>query len=110
MKNAIVFALGCSLASIALAKLPPPSPEAAAKAAEGAAKAAWAGKVDGYKLCKVQERIAAGYFKTATAAGKTPLPAVETPACVEPPPFIYTPAAAAAPAPAPVAAAPATKS
>ena len=37
----------------ALAKLPAPSDEAKAKAAEAAAKTAWAGKVDGYLLCKV---------------------------------------------------------
>ena len=33
------------LCSVALAKLPAPTPEAAAKAAEAAAKAAWSGKV-----------------------------------------------------------------
>ncbi len=110
MKHAIVFVLGCSLAAVALAKLPPPGEEAAAKAAEAAAKAAWSGKVAGYKLCKVQDRVAADYFKTAKAAGKAPLAAVETPPCVEPPPFVYTPAAAApaVAAPAPASAVPAT--
>ncbi|WP_409826707.1 hypothetical protein [Acidovorax sp.] len=78
----------CALAS---AKLPPPTPEAAAKAAETAARAAWAGKVDNYKLCLSQDRVAAHYRKTtpsakpATAAGA---------ACTDPGPFAYTPPAA----------------
>ena len=37
----------------ALAKLPPPSDEAKAKAAEAAAKAAWSDKVGAYQLCQV---------------------------------------------------------
>ncbi len=41
--------LGCGAVS---AKLPPPSDEAKAKAAEAAAKTAHNGKVDAYKLCK----------------------------------------------------------
>ena len=55
----------CTLAS---AKLPAPSPEAAAKAAEAAAKAAWAGKVDNYKLCLSQDKVAAHYRKTTPSA------------------------------------------
>lgn len=47
------------LCSVALAKLPAPTPEAAAKAAEAAAKAAWSGKVDNYKLCQAQGADAA---------------------------------------------------
>ena len=35
-----------------------------AKAAETAAKAAWQAKVDGYQLCKVQDKVAAQYMKT----------------------------------------------
>ncbi|MBE2262706.1 MAG: hypothetical protein IAE92_08185 [Burkholderiaceae bacterium] len=106
MKQTIVFALGCSLAAMALAKLPAPSEEAAAKAAEAAAKAAWSGKVANYQLCKSMDRTAAYYFKTAKAAGKPTQPPVETPPCVEPGPFVYTPAPPAAPAAA--VAAPAT--
>ena len=41
--------------SLALAKLPPPSDEGKAKAAEAAAKAAHGGKVGGYLLCKSQD-------------------------------------------------------
>ena len=57
-------------AASAGAKLPPPSDEAKAKAAEAAAKAAWAGKVDGYQLCKTMDRVAATYRAEAKKAGK----------------------------------------
>lgn len=72
----------------ALAKLPPPSPEAAAKAAEAAARTAWAGKVDSYKLCLAQDRVAAHYRKTAPTA--KPAAAGGAP-CADPGPFAYTP-------------------
>ena len=107
MKIAIVAALAAVLAPVALAKLPPLSDEAKAKAAEAAAKTAWSGKVDAYQLCRAQDRVAAFFFKSAKAAGKEARPPVETPACVDPGPFVYTPVAAAAPAPAPAAPAPA---
>jgi hypothetical protein len=98
----------------ALAKLPAPSDEAKAKAAEAAAKTAWAGKVDGYLLCKSQDRVAAHAAKTAKAAGKEVKPAPALPACADPGPYVSAAAAAApaasAPAAAPVAAAPAKKS
>lgn len=97
---ALVACLGASLAH---AKLPAPTPEAAAKAQEGAAKAAWAGKVDNYKLCLSQDRTAAAYRRTA----KDAKPAAATPACADPGPFVYTPPepkpAEATPAPAPAA-------
>ena len=57
-----------SLAGVAAAKLPPLSPEAQAKAAETAAKAAWSGKVDAYKLCQAQDRVVAHYRRTAPNA------------------------------------------
>ena len=98
----------------ALAKLPAPSDEAKAKAAEAAAKTAWAGKVDGYLLCKSQDRVAAHAAKSAKAAGKEVKPAPALPACADPGPYVSAAAAAApgasAPAAAPVAAAPAKKS
>lgn len=90
------LALG-SLACVAAAKLPPPAPEAQAKAAEAAAKAAWAGKVDAYKLCLSQDKVAAQYRRTATDAK----PTVATPACADPGPFSYTPPQEAAAASAP---------
>ncbi|MBK6864239.1 MAG: hypothetical protein IPG91_12025 [Ideonella sp.] len=94
------------IGNAALAKLPPPSPEAKAKAAEAAAKAAWGGKVEGYKLCKSQDAVAAGYFASAKKAGKEVKPPLAMPPCTDPGPFVYTPPPEAAPAAA-VAAAPA---
>ena len=99
----------------ALAKLPALSDEAKAKAAEAAAKTAWAGKVDGYLLCKAQDRAAAHAAKTAKAAGKEVKPAAALPPCADPGPYVSaaaapaTPAAPAAPAAA-AAPAPAKKS
>jgi hypothetical protein len=81
----------------ALAKLPALSDEAKAKAAEAAAKTAWNGKVDGFLLCKSQDKAAAHYYKTA----KSTKPAAATPPCADPGPFVYPlPVAAATAAPA----------
>lgn len=72
---------------LALAKLPPPDDATKAKAAETAAKAAWQAKMDGYQLCKAQDKVVARYRATAKV--------------------VPTSTAAAAPAnPAPTAAAP----
>ena len=92
--------------SAALAKLPPPSDEAKAKAAEAAAKTAWTGKVEAYQLCKSQDAVSATYYAGMKKAGKDSKPPVATPACADPGPFVYTPAAAAS-APAAAASAPA---
>jgi hypothetical protein len=92
--------LACTLmpaVSSTWAKLPPPSDEAKAKAAEAAAKAAWQGKVAGFQLCKSMDSAAAAYFAQAKKSGKEVKPAVATPACADPGPFVYTPAPAAAP-------------
>lgn len=97
MKKILIAALFGSLSAVALAKLPPVSDEAKAKAAEAAAKAAWAGKVDGYLLCKSMDKVAASYYKTAKAAGKEAKPPVPTPACADPGAFSYTPPEAAKP-------------
>ena len=84
-------------ASMALAKLPALSDEVKAKAAEAAAKTAWTGKVDGYQLCKSQDKVAASYYKSAKATGKeTKAPAIALPACADPGAFVYTVAAPAA--------------
>jgi hypothetical protein len=110
--------LGVGLAG---AKLPPPDDAAKAKAAETAAKAAWQAKVDGYQLCKVQDKIAAQYRKTSArtgapatkpdapmpvaaaapaasgasaatpAASGTPVAAAPPPPCQDPGPFAYNP-------------------
>ena len=111
MKKPLILLAALTLAGASWAKLPAPSDEAKAKAAEAAAKTAWAGKVDGYKLCKSQDQAAAHYYKTAKSAGKETKPAPSLPPCADPGPFVYTPAVAApvvagaAPAAAPAAAA-----
>ena len=100
-----------TLAGPVFAKLPPPSDDAKAKAAEAAAKAAHGGKVGAYQLCKTMDRVAAGYYADAKKAGRTVNAPTPTPACVDPGPFVYTPPAAVAAAPAApaVPAAPAKK-
>jgi hypothetical protein len=114
---AIGVLLGAACAAPAWAKLPPPSDEAKAKAAEAAAKTAYNGKVDNYKLCKSMDRLAQSYFEQAKKAGKTVPAATATEPCADPGPFVYTPpvaasgaaVTAAAPATPPAPAAPAPK-
>ncbi|MGJ7495585.1 hypothetical protein ACSFA8_10945 [Variovorax sp. RT4R15] len=110
MKKLLTLCALAALASTTLAKLPAPSPEAKAKAAETAARAAWAGKSDGYKLCVAQDQVAAKYRASAAAAGK-PVPtatATATPACTDPGPFVYAAAEPAKPIEASGAHSPAT--
>lgn len=108
MKKTFISVATILLASLfsfsAMAKLPAPSDEAKAKAAEAAAKTAHGNKVADYQLCKSREKVAAHYYKTAKASGKTTTPPVATPPCADPGPFVA--AAPAAPTTA-VAAAPA---
>ena len=109
MKQALkqLLVAGCALllGSAVMAKLPAPSDEARAKAAEAAAKTAWSGKMDAYLLCKSQDKVVAHTKKSKAPAS----------ACVDPGPFVYTPAvsaptaAASAPAAASSAATPAKK-
>jgi hypothetical protein len=114
--------LASFLSTAVMAKLPAPSDEAKAKAAETAAKTAHGNKVADYQLCKSREKVAAHYYKTAKASGKTTTAPVATPACADPGPYVAAapgaPVVAAAPAapakpgaaPAAPAAAPAKKS
>lgn len=97
MKKLMIAGLILGATTLAVAKLPAASPEAAAKAQEAAAKAAWSGKVDAYRLCQVQDRVAAAYFKTMQAAGKETKAATTTAACADPGTFAYVPAEAAKP-------------
>ena len=118
MKSFLLVSLLLTASVGAMAKLPAPvlDDAAKAKAEEAKAKTAHAGKVDGYKLCLSMDRSAASYYKTAAASGKTVKAAAATPPCADPGPFVWpAPAAAAAPAAAPAvpaapAAAPAKKS
>lgn len=97
MKKLIAASLLITASALVTAKLPPPSDEAKAKAAEAAAKAAWDGKVDAYLSCKAQDKVAAHYYKTAKAAGKDTKPATATSPCTEPGAFSYTPSELAKP-------------
>ncbi len=108
MRHLLLALITTSLAGAALAKLPPLSDEAKAKAAEAAAKSAHAGKVDSYKLCLSMDKVAARYLAEAKKAGRTVNQPTETPPCVDPGPYVPAGATPAAAAPAP--AAPAKKS
>lgn len=115
MKSFLLISLLLTASVGAMAKLPAPvlDDAAKAKAEEAKAKTAHTGKVDAYKLCLSMDRSAANYHKTAAASGKAVKPATATPPCADPGPFVWpAPAAAAAPAAAPAApaAAPAKKS
>jgi hypothetical protein len=83
------------LAGAALAKLPPLSEDAKAKAEEAKAKAAWSTKVAAYETCKAEDRAVANYAAAAKKAGKDVKPSAATPPCTDPGPFAYTPPAAA---------------
>jgi hypothetical protein len=100
----IIFALSLAvLGASAFAKLPPPSDEAKAKAAEAAAKTAHTGKVDNYLLCKSQDKVAAHVQRTNKAKAGKP---AATPPCADPGKFVYTPPEATPTAAAPATAAP----
>jgi len=86
-----ILAAAQALLQPAAAKLPPPSDEAKAKAAEAAAKTAWTDKVSAFQLCRAMDRSAQHYRKTTKAAP----PAVGTPPCADPGPFVPPPAQAA---------------
>ncbi len=113
MKSIFVVLAVSAVSLVAVAKLPAPSDEAKAKAAEATAKVAHTGKMDGYLLCKYQDKAAANFFKTAKTVSKEVKPALTVPPCADPGPFVYVPAVPASapqPAPAPSAATEAKKS
>jgi len=89
----LVLVLAAAFCTVTLAKLPAPSDEAKAKAAEAAAKSAWGDKVAAYQLCKSQDAVAAGYHAGMKKAGKDAKQPVATPACTDPGPFVYSPSA-----------------
>ena len=120
MKKVLLTGVLLAGFGLALAKLPAPQLDdaAKAKAAETTAKAAWQAKLDGYQLCKSQDKVAAAYRKTAaaapaakpmaaaasaaapaasaasaatTAASGTPVASAPPPPCTDPGPFAYNP-------------------
>jgi hypothetical protein len=113
--NKLLLSVGALVALLAalpaVAKLPPLSDEAKAKAAEAAAKTAHGNKVAEFQLCKSMENVAADYQAKAKKEGKAVPPPEKTAPCADPGAFVYVPpapvaAASAAPgaAPAPAAA------
>jgi len=104
----LVVLAGALFAGASLAKLPPLSDDAKAKAAEAAAKTAWNDKVANFQLCKAQDKAAANYRATMKQAGKEAKAAASAPAaCADPGPFVApTAAAPAAAAALPAASAP----
>lgn len=97
MKSIAILFAASMLALSVSAKLPAPSDDAKAKAAEAAAKAAHAGKVADYQLCKAQDKAAAQYRNSARADKK--LKPVSTAPCADPgafKPAVAAPAAAPA--------------
>ncbi len=103
MRTLLLSLIATAFAGAALAKLPPLSDEAKAKAAEAAAKTAHGNKVADFQLCRSMEKVAAQYRAEAAKAGKAANKPTETPACADPGPFVPPAAAAAAPAAAPAA-------
>ena len=95
MNKLLIALLGMSLAGAAVAKLPPLSPEAQAKADEAKQKTAWSDKVAAYQLCQAQDRVAAAYRKAKGAQPKEQAAAPAAPADAAAP---AAPAASAAPA------------
>lgn len=95
MRIALII-LACLVAAPAVAKLPPLSEEAKAKAAETAAKSAWTDKVGAYKTCLSMDRAADNFRKNAKSQGKViPEPTPGLVACADPGPYVAaTPPAA----------------
>ena len=90
MRAFVVVAAAAALtANVAFAKLPAPSDEEKAKAAEAAHKAQWNDKVAAYHLCQVQDRVASAYRAHAAAAGHPASAGGQAPPCADP--GAYTP-------------------
>jgi len=84
----VIAAVASFTVGAALAKLPPQSDEAKAKAAETASKAGWTEKVAGYQLCRSMDRVAVTYRARVTGAGKSASAPEQTPACTDPGPYV----------------------
>jgi hypothetical protein len=90
MRPVVVAAVVAALtASVAFAKLPTPSDEDKAKAAEAANKASWNDKVAAYHLCQSMDKVASSYRAHAAAGGHPASAAEQTPPCNDP--GAYTP-------------------
>ncbi len=92
MKRLLVGSVCVIGSTVALAALPPPTPQQAEAAALAKAKTAYAGTVANFQLCQSINAVA---MKYKTAGTPNPAP------CVAPPPFVPPATASVAPAPAP---------
>ena len=90
MKSPVIAAALLLAAGAAFAKLPPPSDEAKARAAEAAERAAHAGKVANFQLCRSMDKVASAYYASLKKAGKPVPAAAATPPCTDPGPFVAT--------------------
>lgn len=79
--------LSCAVGGVS-AKLPAPTDEAKAHAAEAAAKSAWSNQGAAYKLCEVENRIAQTYRAQAASAASAASAPQSTPPCTDPGPFV----------------------
>lgn len=89
MRLAAVVLAGL-FAGTVVAKLPPVSDDAKAKAAEAAAKEAWSDKVSSFQLCRAQDRTVEAYRKSAKAAGKIPPASMAAAPCADPGTYVST--------------------
>ena len=80
----VAAAVAALTASVAFAKLPAPSDEDKAKAAEAANKASWNDKVAAYHLCQSMDKVASSYRAHAAAGGHPASAAEQTPPCNDP--------------------------
>ena len=83
MRIALLSALALVLSGTALAKLPTPSDEAKAKAAEAVAKSAWSAKVAAFETCKAQDQAVLHYHAAMQKAGKAAAPAGTSAPCAD---------------------------
>ncbi len=85
----LTIVLACAFsAQLSVAKLPPPTEEAKAKAAEAAPKTAWSNKVASYQLCQTQDRVAASYRAKRLLNAKETATPIATEACTDPGPYV----------------------
>lgn len=87
MRNTIAL-IALSFVGLAVARLPPPTEEAKAMAAEATAKSAWSDKIAQYQLCVAMDRTADQYRKSLTGVGKDAPAAVATAPCTNPGPYV----------------------
>ncbi|KQT09694.1 hypothetical protein [Ramlibacter sp. Leaf400] len=99
-KRLLPLLLISAFGATAQAKLPAPALDdaAKAKAAETTARAAWQAKVEGYQLCKSQDKIAARFKGLGKAGDAAVTPVVAKAASAPAPAASATVAAASAPA------------